>query len=63
MFQCQRVLRDGVCAQHGDVESVEDIRMRLVIDDEKSTASLGNKEATLNLLESDEDKVKTNLNH
>ena len=60
--QCRRVLRDGVCAQHGNVESVEDIRMRLVIDDGISTASLlVNKEATLNLLESDEDKVKKDL--
>ena len=60
--QCRRVLRDGVCAQHGNVESVEDIRMRLVIDDGMSTASLlVNKEATLNLLESDEDKVKKDL--
>ena len=49
--QCRRVLKDGNCAQHGDDSGNQDIRLRLVIDDGKATASLLiNKEATLELL-------------
>ena len=31
--ECNRVLRDGECATHGEQEGVQDIRLRLVIDD------------------------------
>tara|TARA_B100000003_G_C10920582_1_gene367082 strand:+ start:132 stop:1823 length:1692 start_codon:yes stop_codon:yes gene_type:complete len=49
--QCRRVLRDGICAQHGSDSGNQDIRLRLVIDDGKATSSLLiNKDATLELL-------------
>ena len=49
--QCRRVLKDGICAQHGSDSGNQDIRLRLVIDDGKATSSLlTNKEATLELL-------------
>ena len=46
--ECRRVLRDGVCAEHGANEGNEDVRLRLVVDHGGSTAAvLVNKEATL----------------
>ncbi len=49
--QCRRVLKDGICAQHGSDSGNQDIRLRLVIDDGKATSSLlTNKDATLELL-------------
>ena len=60
--QCRRVLRDGNCSQHGDDEGNQDVRLRLVIDDGTSTASLLiNKEASLNLLNMTEDKIKSEI--
>ena len=46
--ECRRVLRDGACADHGPNEGNEDVRLRLVVDHDGSTAAvLVNKEATL----------------
>ncbi|MDG1551690.1 MAG: hypothetical protein P8Q95_08200 [Candidatus Poseidoniaceae archaeon] len=60
--QCRRVLRDGNCNQHGDDEGNQDVRLRLVIDDGMSTSSLLiNKEATLNLLNTTEEKIKAEI--
>ncbi|MBT3420071.1 MAG: hypothetical protein HN433_02690 [Euryarchaeota archaeon] len=60
--QCRRVLRDGNCNQHGDDEGNQDVRLRLVIDDGMSTSSLLiNKEATLNLLKTTEEKIKAEI--
>ena len=38
--ECRRVLRDGSCHEHGHVEGNEDLRLRMVIDDGLSTASV-----------------------
>jgi len=38
--ECRRVLREGVCADHNVVEGVEDLRLRLVIDDGLATANV-----------------------
>lgn len=60
--QCRRVLRDGNCNQHGDDEGNQDVRLRLVIDDGMSTSSLLiNKEATLNLINTTEEKIKAEI--
>ena len=60
--QCRRVLRDGNCNQHGDDEGNQDVRLRLVIDDGMSTSSLLiNKEATLNLLNTTDEKIKADI--
>ena len=49
--ECRRVLRDGACADHGPNEGNEDVRLRLVVDHDGSTAAvLVNKEATLSAL-------------
>jgi replication factor A1 len=58
--ECRRVLRDGACAEHGPNDGNSDIRLRLVIDDGRSSVSLlTNKEATLALLGMDEEQMKT----
>ena len=52
--ECRRVLREGQCGEHGSVEGNEDVRLRLVLDDEGATcALLVSKEAALMLLETD----------
>lgn len=38
--ECRRVLRDGACIDHGPQRGVEDLRLRFVIDDGVSNASL-----------------------
>ncbi|MDP6213232.1 MAG: hypothetical protein QGF32_06770, partial [Candidatus Thalassarchaeaceae archaeon] len=38
--ECRRVLRDGVCSEHGPKIGVEDLRLRFVLDDGVSNASL-----------------------
>jgi len=58
--ECRRVLRDGACAEHGPNDGNSDIRLRIVIDDGRSSVSLlTNKEATLALLGMDEEQMKT----
>ena len=37
---CRRVLRDGMCGEHGEVEGSEDLRLMMVIDSGVSNASL-----------------------
>jgi len=60
--QCRRVLRDGICNQHGEDEGNQDVRLRLVIDDGTSTSSLLiNKEASLNLLNLTEEQIKEEI--
>ena len=60
--QCRRVLRDGICNQHGEDEGNQDVRLRLVIDDGTSTSSLLiNKDASLNLLNMTEDQIKEEI--
>ena len=49
--ECRRVLRDGACAEHGPNDGNTDIRLRLAIDDGRSSVSLlTNKQATLTLI-------------
>ena len=60
--QCRRVLKDGICAQHGNDSGNQDVRLRLVIDDGKSTSSLLiNKEATLELLGTTEKDIVSEI--
>tara|TARA_B100001287_G_C22630494_1_gene504859 strand:- start:705 stop:1373 length:669 start_codon:yes stop_codon:yes gene_type:complete len=62
---CRRVLRDGECSFEGCVgkmESQQDVRLRLVIDNGEVTASLLiNKDAALELLNTTEDKMAANI--
>ena len=52
--ECRRVLREGQCFEHGAVEGNEDVRLRLVLDDNASTcALLISKDAALSLLKTD----------
>ena len=39
-IECRRVLRDGRCGEHGDVEGTPDLRLLLVLDDGLSTSSI-----------------------
>jgi len=56
---CRRVLRDGECTTHGSVEGVEDVRLRMVIDDGIGNLSLLlNKDTSLNLLGIDDDTFR-----
>ena len=38
--ECRRVLRDDTCSEHGDVQGKEDLRLRFVLDNGVSNASL-----------------------
>ena len=38
--ECRRVLRDDMCSEHGHVQGVEDLRLRFVLDNGVSNASL-----------------------
>ena len=38
--ECRRVLRDDVCSEHGNVQGKEDLRLRFVLDNGISNASL-----------------------
>ena len=61
--ECRRVLRDGTCAEHGPNDGNSDIRLRLAIDDGRSSVSvLINKEGTLSLLGMDESQLKETVN-
>ena len=61
--ECNRVLRDGECATHGEQEGVQDIRLRLVIDDGRaSTSLLLNKQATVELIELNESQILERIN-
>ena len=58
--ECRRVLREGACAEHGPNDGNSDVRLRLVIDDGKSSVSLlTNKAATLELLGMSEAEMKS----
>ena len=63
--QCRRVLRDGECnfaGCTGKIESQQDVRLRLVIDNGDVTASLLiNKEAALKLVNSTEEKMANDI--
>lgn len=63
--QCRRVTRDGECSSPacvGKVETHQDIRLRLVIDNGEVTASvLINKPAALELMNTSEDKMVSDI--
>ena len=60
--ECRRVMRDGECSIHGKVESLQDVRLRLVIDNSEVTASvLINKDAALKLINTTEDKMASDI--
>lgn len=58
--ECRRVLRDGVCQDHGAQDGQEDVRLRLVMQGEASTISvfLG-RDAALALLDTDLEGLRT----
>jgi replication factor A1 len=59
---CKRVLREGACVTHGEQEGVEDVRLRMVLDDGSATLSLiVNRDACLALLSSTEDEIKDRI--
>ena len=61
--ECRRVLREGTCAEHGPNDGNTDVRLRLAIDDGRSSVSLlTNKEATLSLLGMDESQLQDTVN-
>ncbi len=61
-MECRRVLRDGACFEHGPNEGTEDIRCRLVIDDEGVTAAvLVNKDASLQILDMTVDEMRSQV--
>jgi replication factor A1 len=56
--ECRRVLRDGSCVDHGELQGNKDLRLRLVLDDGSTSASLLlNKESSENYLGKDMEKV------
>lgn len=56
--ECRRVLRDHACADHGMVEGMRDLRLRMVIDNGASSASLLlNREATEGYLDKSIDSI------
>ena len=60
--ECRRVLRDGACFDHGANEGSEDIRLRMVMDNDGVTAAvLVNKDATLSALELSVDDMKAKV--
>ncbi len=60
--ECRRVLRDHACADHGTVEGMRDLRLRMVIDDGASSASLlFNREASEGYLDKSIDKVAAQI--
>ena len=59
---CRRVLRDGACFDHGANEGNEDVRLRLVVDDDgATTAVLVNKEASLAALSMADDEMRASV--
>ena len=60
--ECRRVLRDGECATHGSQDGNMDVRLRLVLDNGKSTISLIiNKSATESLIGMSQDDISSNI--
>ena len=60
--ECRRVLRDGECATHGAQEGETDVRLRVVLDDGKSTISLIiNKSATESLIGMKQDQISSHI--
>ena len=60
--ECRRVLRDGECATHGAQDGNMDVRLRLVLDNGKSTISLiVNKSATESLLGMSQADISSNV--
>jgi len=60
---CRRVLRDGACADHGPQRGEEDVRIRLVLDNGVSNASLLiGKDATESFTGMDQDQIKDAIN-
>ena len=60
--ECRRVLRDGECATHGPQDGNMDVRLRLVLDNGKSTISLIiNKSATESLIGMSQDDISSNV--
>jgi len=56
------VLREGVCFDCGENEGTEDVRLRLVVDDEGVTAAvLVNKDASLAVLGMDQDQMRSKV--
>ena len=59
---CRRVLRNGVCFDCGENEGTEDVRLRLVVDDEGVTAAvLVNKDASLAVLGMDQEQMRSKV--
>ena len=55
---CRRVMKEGSCIEHGVVEGSKDLRLRLVLDDGVSTASMfANKDASETFLEKSIDEI------
>jgi len=60
--ECRRVLRDHACADHGHVEGVKDMRLRLVIDNGAISASvLLNRASSESYLGKDMDQVTSQI--
>jgi replication factor A1 len=60
--ECRRVLRDGECATHGSQDGDMDVRLRMVLDNGKSTISLiVNKTATESLLGMSQADISSNI--
>ena len=60
--ECRRVLRDGECATHGAQEGETDVRLRVVLDDGKSTISLIiNKSASESLIGMTQDQISSHI--
>jgi replication factor A1 len=60
--ECRRVLRDGECAIHGSQDGNMDVRLRMVLDNGKSTISLiVNKSATESLLGMSQADISSNV--
>jgi ssDNA-binding replication factor A large subunit len=60
--ECRRVLRDGECATHGSQEGEQDVRLRMVLDNSKSTISLiVNKSASENLIGMNQEQISEHI--
>ena len=60
--ECRRVLRDGECATHGAQEGETDVRLRVVLDDGKSTISLIiNKSASESLIGMKQNQISSQI--
>ena len=60
--ECRRVLRDGACGEHGPQRGEEDLRLRFVIDNGVSNASLLlSKDASEAFLGTDQESIKKEI--